>query len=345
MAHTRMVTPVVMNNLNPTWNFEKQFQYYTKGDPLCISVYDYDSPIQKDLLGQCTLEFDSYYPKGYEGSITMKSERHTGNDPSVRVKVQVLGQPRSATPMADFIRAENSADKKAFADPLHLRQEFIGGQGVAVTVLCASGLANRDADTGGLSDPWVQVEIPNRPDSFFKTPVVRDCLDPIFNYTGQLYSYKTGDSIKFVIWDKDEGNSALKGDMLGKVELPWEDWNEGVEARMQLPDSAHGGAGAKPAFLSVKVEILGPPEAPPKNTVKKIEAKPDQRARETKHIFLEFLRHRRGTTFRGWRLDVDRRCTNRVSYTDLMASCRCLGLSLTEARRIWRAFRPVNTAC
>jgi len=71
----------------------------------------------------------------------------------------------------------------------------------------------------------------------------------------------------------------------------------------------------------------------------------DRHAKETKQVFIQFLRHRRGTTFRAWRLDIDRRNTNRVSYTDLMDACRHLGLSLNEARLVWRAFRPVKKGC
>jgi hypothetical protein len=71
----------------------------------------------------------------------------------------------------------------------------------------------------------------------------------------------------------------------------------------------------------------------------------EKRARETKHIFLEWLKHRRGSSYRAWRLDVDTKNTNKVSYTDLMESCRHLGLSLKESRLLWRAFRPVQGGC
>eukprot|EP00929_Paragymnodinium_shiwhaense_P012908 TRINITY_DN120785_c0_g1_i1.p1 TRINITY_DN120785_c0_g1~~TRINITY_DN120785_c0_g1_i1.p1 ORF type:complete len:1107 (-),score=248.49 TRINITY_DN120785_c0_g1_i1:78-3398(-) len=51
------------------------------------------------------------------------------------------------------------------------------------------------------------------------------------------------------------------------------------------------------------------------------------------------LRHKRGSTLRGWRLDMDIRKTGRVAHKDFTIAARNLGLSC-QSKQMWAAMRP-----
>jgi len=339
---------------NPVWNYEFEIKDYSKDDTLDFSIWDKDKRLKAILLGRFELEFPSYFPNGFEGSLQMKTMGITATT-TMQVKVEILGPPRHIIErMARMLqKKERKKDEEThlfeFAEPLHKREEYIPDQGLAVTVICASNLFNQEtANTAHVADAFVQVSIANRDDASFRTNTAMNSFSPIWNYSGQIYNYQRGDTLKFTIFDCDKRRakgpgavSTSQGDIIGHALLNYEDYCNGVEGRLLIPTMA----GRQPGWLTVRVEVLAPPTQPEDRGPPKKEVIANQLARETKHIFLQFLRHRRGTTLRGWRLDIDRRQTNSVTYTDLMASCRKIGLSLAEARRVWRAYRPLGQGC
>eukprot|EP00933_Yihiella_yeosuensis_P071844 TRINITY_DN80088_c0_g1_i1.p1 TRINITY_DN80088_c0_g1~~TRINITY_DN80088_c0_g1_i1.p1 ORF type:complete len:837 (+),score=113.13 TRINITY_DN80088_c0_g1_i1:127-2637(+) len=88
---------------------------------------------------------------------------------------------------------------------------------ISVTIVSASGLKNADYSWAGLSDPYCRFMILGKPSTKRETPVVDNCLDPVWNYTANLYAYDEGDVLSFVVYDKDPGFA--DGDFLGCATL------------------------------------------------------------------------------------------------------------------------------
>mmetsp|Transcript_50409 Transcript_50409/g.146279 ORF Transcript_50409/g.146279 Transcript_50409/m.146279 type:complete len:624 (+) Transcript_50409:89-1960(+) len=74
----------------------------------------------------------------------------------------------------------------------------------------------RNADLPGKSDPYCTVEIPGKSSSKFKTKVLQDTLDPLWNQEVELKGVAAGDSLLFSVFDKD---TLTADDLLGKAVL------------------------------------------------------------------------------------------------------------------------------
>jgi len=74
-----------------------------------------------------------------------------------------------------------------------------------VLIKNALHLRNADWSLSGkdMSDPYCVCEVEKRPSCKFVTPVVRDNLNPVWNYEGVLAGYRDGDALRFTVWDKD----------------------------------------------------------------------------------------------------------------------------------------------
>jgi len=81
---------------------------------------------------------------------------------------------------------------------------------LAVTVVKATGLLSMDFMSK--SDPYCICQIVGKPDSRFKTPVVKDCHDPVWNFSEVIEEYEEGDELEISLFDKD---TFSKDDCLG----------------------------------------------------------------------------------------------------------------------------------
>lgn len=87
---------------------------------------------------------------------------------------------------------------------------------VKMTVSIWSAKNLRNADWGGKSDPYCTCQLSNMPETKFKTEVVENNLDPVWNARFDL-DYVPGKHLEFVVFDKDLGPKA--DDLLGRCML------------------------------------------------------------------------------------------------------------------------------
>merc|ERR1712048_1417638 len=124
-----------------------------------------------------------------------------------------------------------------------------------VTIVQARGL--RDADWlpgAGKSDPYVQVEIPGKPHATFKTAVVSNSKDPVWNFTHDV-QFTPGDQLVFKVYDSDPLKS---DDLLGTATpLTEQFYPMGLAGEMLLEMAGKN----VEAFLTINIEPCGAPVA------------------------------------------------------------------------------------
>lgn len=93
-----------------------------------------------------------------------------------------------------------------------LKEEELHVQ-LKVVVVGAQGLRNADTLPGqGVSDPYCICRLRGKPKSEWRTPVVNDNLDPVWNCAQIMPDFAVGDTLEFEIMDKDRFK---QDDMLG----------------------------------------------------------------------------------------------------------------------------------
>jgi len=138
-----------------------------------------------------------------------------------------------------------------------------------ISIVSARGLRDTDFMPGkDKSDPYCCFEIVGKNEAGFKTPVISDCLDPVWNHTQIVPSYSIGDVVILTVRDFDESplaeqNAELMGDtdlfksgdtLLGRVMLSEDDLDveaDGVQ-EFRLEEC---GKGIK-AYISVHARML-----------------------------------------------------------------------------------------
>jgi len=91
-----------------------------------------------------------------------------------------------------------------------------------LTIKSARALRNADiALFGDKSDPYVVCEVLGKPELQLRTPTIPKCLDPEWNFSGELDGIRRGDVLEFVVWDEDLFSGP---DLLGKARLRFEQY-------------------------------------------------------------------------------------------------------------------------
>jgi len=146
-----------------------------------------------------------------------------------------------------------------------LQQVFLKRQPLKIVVVGARGLRNTDYLHGrGTSDPYVTCHIKSSGgdeteagEILFKTPVIQEDTNPIWNFTGTVPDYKIGETIVLTCYDEDEGK---KDDLLGVLEIPvTQFYSEGFfgELRMDKTGRTNSGADVE-AFMKIHIGFLDP---------------------------------------------------------------------------------------
>jgi len=115
-----------------------------------------------------------------------------------------------------------------------------------------SARALRNADIalfGDKSDPYCVVEVVGKPGQQLRTPTINRCLDPVWDFVGELEDVRRGDVLEFIIWDED----LLSGpDLLGKAQLKFDRYRPiKFKGEIELTDTGNK-AGVK-SFITVEV--------------------------------------------------------------------------------------------
>jgi len=123
-----------------------------------------------------------------------------------------------------------------------------------VQVQGARGLPDADGLPGaGKSDAYAVVEIKGKRQSRFKTGVIHNTKDPMWNAESDVPGFEAGDSVVVTVYDKDP----LKGDdVLGTVTLPYEQFAGGLIGDVKLDT---GDAG-KDSYVTLAIQ---PPQGGP----------------------------------------------------------------------------------
>uniref|UniRef100_A0A7S2CWA1 C2 domain-containing protein n=1 Tax=Alexandrium andersonii TaxID=327968 RepID=A0A7S2CWA1_9DINO len=119
---------------------------------------------------------------------------------------------------------------------------------IQVTVVSAADLRNADSGFNGVSDPYCRFHIPGKPSTKRETEVIRNNLNPKWNYTDIIYAYRDGDTLMFSVYDMDTG--CTDGDLLGRVVLSAAQVKAGFKGHLTFESD--------PGTLQVEVKRLPP---------------------------------------------------------------------------------------
>mmetsp|Transcript_59570 Transcript_59570/g.128927 ORF Transcript_59570/g.128927 Transcript_59570/m.128927 type:complete len:805 (+) Transcript_59570:55-2469(+) len=121
-----------------------------------------------------------------------------------------------------------------------------------IQIVSARDLHNADWMRGDKSDPYCICQIRGKPRSRFQTAVVKNCLDPTWNFETTL-QYDVGDLLVFTVMDKDFGKA---DDTLGTATLPsLQIFPSGFDGELELQLY-----GKKQGFLRVIVTVVSDSE-------------------------------------------------------------------------------------
>ena len=109
-----------------------------------------------------------------------------------------------------------------------------------------------DKDVITISDPFVSIQIDG--EEMFRTNVVEDNLNPVWNESGSFNINKEVSEIAFLVKDKDR----IGADCLGRVPIPVQDLGGGnkIEDLFVLEGSIGAESGADPAKLKFSIQYF-----------------------------------------------------------------------------------------
>lgn len=233
--HSKFHTPTINNTLDPTWNHVQSIQGFRSNDALLFEVFDSDT-FSSTSLGQVVLGAQDFFPYGIEGELILQGEKATGG---LTVKVIVLPDEGQGGPAQGMIDEQYVAGMEQMQVPMTLQVTLEGAMNLY------------DADGGlfsGKSDPYAICMIAGNPNSMIQTHTVKDELNPVWSYQGEIHGFTGGDTLEFQVFDNDLGADALLGKaMLSAADiLPY-----GVEGELPLAESR----GQVEATLMIKVHV------------------------------------------------------------------------------------------
>jgi hypothetical protein len=155
---------------------------------------------------------------------------------------------------ADIEAAKSVAVSKSVFGPktkvAHRLNRAQLSSGLIVVITSATGL--KKADSFGLSDPYCKCSVPGKPALTFKTHIVKNDLNPQWDYEHHLKSWSPGDSLKFEVQDHDSVGSE---ESLGFAELAYDKFqHQAFDGELDLIEAGEGIT----AKLKVMVEFIVP---------------------------------------------------------------------------------------
>eukprot|EP00746_Dinoflagellata_sp_MGD_P085359 gnl/MRDRNA2_/MRDRNA2_33792_c0_seq1.p1 gnl/MRDRNA2_/MRDRNA2_33792_c0~~gnl/MRDRNA2_/MRDRNA2_33792_c0_seq1.p1 ORF type:complete len:805 (+),score=173.04 gnl/MRDRNA2_/MRDRNA2_33792_c0_seq1:107-2521(+) len=209
-------SPVIMDDLNPIWNFEFEFECpqewgYTELVGVKFLVFDSDEgsfDANDDFLGGCDIDIAD--EKDYPNRQVVHKDLELLGQAQGKKQVRGVSKKRKARIEFDVSvhRIKEPAPITRFQKMLNGAEKLIRVYEVEGVIVRASGL--RDADVAGLSDPYCIVMmqfISGKEHEIARTAVINDTLDPEWNESFHLGFTKNEEpvALKFDIYDTDEG--------------------------------------------------------------------------------------------------------------------------------------------
>lgn len=161
------------------------------------------------------------------------------------------GEPAEASAKpADAAGDDAEAAESPAMPPAASPQRHLVAHKLTVTVDGAHDLYNADGTLAGKSDPFCVCKIGGlkeyRKETRFRTPSVKNCLSPQWDYMGEISGFVPGQSLVFEVWDE---NRLFKPVLLGSYELEGK-WflDGGFSGSLEL-----GGTARARGTLAVKV--------------------------------------------------------------------------------------------
>jgi len=200
-------TKVVPNEQNPQWKCTMEVSGLSINDVIHFDVYNGDSNRSADLLGKCALKvrdlLNGWKSQELQLKDTGKAGRVGTSDSYLKLEASNIVQVSGSAPHAVKLVETPAANLPK----------------VMVTIVGARNL--RNADFVGYSDPYCVGWIPNKPDCRLQTPMIKDDLNPKWDYTGQIANFDRGDVLNFTVYDEDVGSKDLLGRCMVRFdELP-----------------------------------------------------------------------------------------------------------------------------
>jgi len=95
---------------------------------------------------------------------------------------------------------------------------FLAVHQLRVKIISACDLMDADSFFGsGVSDPYVVCRVAGKPGCQFRTSVIKDCLNPVWNEEGEIQEFEEGDELELLVLDKDMLGS---DESLGTATIP-----------------------------------------------------------------------------------------------------------------------------
>jgi len=113
---TRVKTPMVLNDLNPEWNFQANVLGYTLGDSLVFEVWDKDY-VQDGYLGKCTLEFQGQGSEEFNGELGLLDSKGKPVNGVLEVQTILSAAPTAAPPTEAQEKSPFEPDTKVVNQP------------------------------------------------------------------------------------------------------------------------------------------------------------------------------------------------------------------------------------
>lgn len=261
--HTRVKTRVVHDSANIFWNERHQVAGFGPSDSLKFTVYAHHAVSNEEVLGSASLEASSVKDDHFSGILQLQ-ECGKGAHSSISIKVEVLNSEQGVA-LAEFRQLFNTREFSFLPSLVKIlsgidtRMDPSRDRGapekakVRVTVVNATGLRSLE----GTCDPYCTIEVVGRRETRAHTKVLHDTLDPSWNQRLEVKDVAPTDSLRFVVFDMDSGQTS-SDDHLGQAMLKasqfWGGWDGSVtlvpdtereRARRNGPDAKH--VGAEPA--------------------------------------------------------------------------------------------------
>lgn len=90
--HTKQKTRMIVDDLNPKWNFQGMIEDYDDGDELEFNVMDWDTAKWHDPLGRCTLASQQFHRRPFDGNVELVGKGTDANQKAF-LKVRVAEVP------------------------------------------------------------------------------------------------------------------------------------------------------------------------------------------------------------------------------------------------------------